>query len=313
MPAKLDQDIGGMMEPYSKVIIWGHKLHTHTHSYIHYSFDKAFRYLGYETLWLDDKDDISNINFNNCFFITEGQVCKKIPLNSTSKYVLHNCDAKQFDIIPKENKFNLQFFHSDVLTRGYNKINDWTFQGEDVIHFCWATDLLPHEIDENQAHNEVYQRKCIWIGSYDNGDKSDFQNNTELNPFFNECKKNGINVRIINPWVSPCSIEENRQIVRESMLAPAINGIFQKKTYYIPCRIFKNISYGHFGITNNFYVDKIFDGKLIYDDNTSNLFYKAMSRKSSPNALQEIKDTMRIVKEHHTYINRCQVLLNFFK
>ena len=29
-----------------QVVIWGHKLHTHTHSYIHYGFYKAFNKLG---------------------------------------------------------------------------------------------------------------------------------------------------------------------------------------------------------------------------------------------------------------------------
>lgn len=301
------------MENYNKIIIWGHKLHSHTHSYIHYSFDKAFRYLGYKTLWLDDNDDVSNINFDNCFFITEGQVCKKIPLNQTSKYILHNVDGAHFASLPQANKFNLQFFHKPALERGYEKINDWTWRGSDVIHIPWGTDLLPYEIKEEDSHNEIYKRECVWVGSYDNGDYSEYQNNTELNPFFDKCRTNGINVRIINPWVAPCSMAENRQIVREAMLAPAINGIFQKKTWYLNCRLFKNMSYGHFGITNNWYATQIFGDKVIYDEDPSVLFDKIMTLKTSPNAHQFIREGMKEVREHHTYINRVNALLDCFK
>ena len=65
---------------FNKIIIWGHKLHSHTHSYIHQAFNIAFTHLKYNVLWLDDNDDISNINFENVLFLTEHQVCKNIPI-----------------------------------------------------------------------------------------------------------------------------------------------------------------------------------------------------------------------------------------
>ena len=42
----------------NKVIIWGHKLNTHSHSYIQLGFYRAFAYLGYDVMWLDDSDDV---------------------------------------------------------------------------------------------------------------------------------------------------------------------------------------------------------------------------------------------------------------
>lgn len=296
-----------------KIIIWGHKLHSHTHSYIHYGFFRAFKHLGYETYWYDDNDDVSNINFDDCLFFTEGQVDKKMPHNKTSKYILHNCNGDNYTDIDLSNKLNIQFFHNEVLTYDYNKINDYTFVGKDIIHQPWATDLLPHEINENDAKNEMNKRECIWIGSYSPDDRSEYENNTELDPFFNQCKANNINVKLISPWVKPVSPEENRQLVQSAFLAPAINGAFQKKTYYIPCRIFKNISYGHMGITNNEYVNKIFDNKLVYDSDTSVLFAKAMAKKNDHRIIDEIKFLINEVKEKHTFINRANVLINYFK
>lgn len=51
-----------------QVVIWGHKLHSHTHSYIHNGFFLAFKHMGYNTLWLDNNDDITLIDFSKTFF-----------------------------------------------------------------------------------------------------------------------------------------------------------------------------------------------------------------------------------------------------
>lgn len=297
---------------FNKVVIYGHKLYSHTHSYPHHGYFKAFKHLGYDTLWVDDKDNLSNINFDNCLFLTEGQVCSKIPINRSSKYILHNCDGSKFSDIDVANKINLQFFHKDVASRGLTKINEHTYVGHDVVHQAWATDLLPHEFSENDAHNEVNNRECYWAGSIDDG-TSQFQNGTELNPFFNECRKNNIRVTLINPWSKPATPEENRNKVHNSFLAPTIQGPWQRDDYYVPCRIFKNISYGHMGITNNSFVNKLFGDKLVYSENTVELFHKSIQKKKDPNCINEIKELIKEVKEHHTYINRINSILDCFK
>ena len=298
---------------YNKVIIWGWKLHSHTHSYIHYGFYKAFKALRYETLWLTNEDDISNINFDNCLFLTEGQVDKKIPINKTSTYILHNVDGAKYASIDDKHRINLQFFSTDVFKYGATRINDYTYVGTDVIYQPWATDLLPDEFSENDAHNEINNRECLWIGSYSPDDRTEFENNTELDPFFNQCRANNIRVRHINPWSTPVSPEENRRLIKHSFLSPAINGAFQKKTFYIPCRIFKNISYGHLGITNHSHVNAIFDGKLIYDSNPAVLFQKALEKKSDPHLIEEMKFLINEVRTKHTFINRAQSILDYIE
>ncbi len=302
-----------------KAVVWGFKLKNnlipHTHSSIHKSFVKAFKHLGYETLWLDDNDDVSNINFDNCIFLTEGQCDAKIPINNSAYYILHNCsnNASRYVGLPSDHKLNLQFFHKAALERNLTKVNDYTYIGGDVIHIAWATDLLPHEIDENNANNEKNNKQCVWVGSYDRGDRSAFQNNTELDPYFDECRKNNIKVRTSSPWGGPISDEENRNLVHSSYLSPAIQGPWQIDDLYIPCRIFKHISYGHIGITNNAYVHKIFGEKLVYSRDPIDLFHKSIEKKNSPNCLNEIKSLMNEVKEKHTYINRINSILECFK
>lgn len=305
-----------------KIIIYGHKLHSHTSSYIHYGFYKAFVELGYETIWIDDADDVSNINFDNCLFLTEGQVDHKIPLNRSCKYILHNCNKEKYDNII--DKINIQFFHNSIENKivpnnqhetfiaksSLVKINNYTYTSKETIYQPWATDLLPREINLDDAHNELNNKECIWVGSYSADDKTEFENNTELDPFFNECKRYNISVKIINPWLSPISPEENKRIVNKSFFSPAIQGKWQVKYGYAPCcRLLKNISYGHLAITNSETANKLFDNKLIYDNDTVALFYKAFEKKKDPNLVKEIKLLMNEVKENHTFISRINQIM----
>ena len=74
-----------------KIVIWGYPLHTHTHSYIHNSFKKAFEYLGHEVHWFHDGDYPEDFDYDDCVFLTEGFADKNIPLRETSTYFVHVC------------------------------------------------------------------------------------------------------------------------------------------------------------------------------------------------------------------------------
>ena len=101
-----------------KVIIWGHKLHSHTQSYIHNGFYKGFKHMGFETYWFDDNDDIRNFDFSESLFVTEGQVDEKIPIREDCYYVLHNCSDKYKSLYLKKRCLAIQVYTDAVL--GYN-------------------------------------------------------------------------------------------------------------------------------------------------------------------------------------------------
>ena len=65
---------------FKRIIIWGHQLHSHTHSYIHAGFLKAFKHLGYDAHWVSEADNIDLDFFDDALVITEGQVDSNIPL-----------------------------------------------------------------------------------------------------------------------------------------------------------------------------------------------------------------------------------------
>ena len=284
-------------------------MNTHTHSFIHASFYKAFKSLGYETYWFDDTK-YDQIDFGNCLFIATGDQEKKIPLIKDSYYVLHNVDSKKYlengcKVLSLQTHTKRNILENDLIINNYTTFS----KGEvSTLYTCWATDLLPKEIDISQAINSKHPRNCLWIGTFGDS-KGEFQNGTELDPYFNLCATNGIEVIKINPWSRPVSFEENRNLVNRSFFSPTIQGPWQIKNEYIPCRIFKHISYGHMGYTNSPAVNSIFEGELIYERNTEDLFHKSLEFKEDPNHIEKLRHLMNVVKEKHTYVNRINQII----
>lgn len=296
---------------FDKVVIWGHKFHSHTHSYIHNAFFKTFQYMGYDTYWFDDNDELSNFNFSNSLFITEGQVDKRIPIRSDCEYILHNCSSSKYQSLPSNNWFNLQVYTDDVLSLSTaTKIETCIYY--DLKNKCcympWATDLLPDEIEKiKQELTDISQKSTViwWIGTIGEGK---FGNINELSPFMKACQENEISFT----HVTGLSVEKNIELIKKSYIAPAIVGKWQQEVGYIPCRIFKNISYGKLGVTNSYRVYELLEKKIIYNSDTYELFYDAQERTDNI-SLDEIKELMDIVKTKHTYINRIQTLLYFLE
>jgi hypothetical protein len=290
-----------------QVVIWGHKLHSHTHSYIHAAFDKAFKHLGFNVLWLDNNDRVDNIDFNHSLFITEGNVDQKIPLLHTCYYVLHNCALNKYQpFIEAHRCLMLQVYTHDVLTRDVVRLDDYIYYQPNAktLYMPWATDMLPHEIDQMKKiirNREKPKFMASWIGTICGGTHG---NQEQVNRFKDACSKAGILFRHLTNI--PC--EDQAKYIQESMLAPAIQGAWQCAKGYIPCRIFKNISYGVLGITNSETVYKLFNGKIVYNPDTHQLFFDAM-QKAKTISLTEMYELMDFVKEKHTYVARIRHIL----
>lgn len=267
--------------------------------------------MGYNTCWFDDMSDVSGFDFTGSLFLTEGQVCEKMPIIKGCTYILHNCydDALWQTIHEQEiDHLKLQVYTDDVLTHAANdpgiKLLDPCIYHDTVgklLYMPWATDLLPHEI--SLSPTTEHTNKVWWVGSMGDGE---FGNNNELAGFIRACEDNGITFTHANNL----SIEENREKIAESYISPAIVGTWQKRKGYIPCRIFKNVSYGKFGITNSARVQELFENRLVYADNEYELFAKTMEKRAQPSYQAELRELIQFVRDRHTYVNRINVLLS---
>src|SRR5690606_1351913 len=160
----------------------------------------------------------------------------------------------------------------DCLKYSFEKIDECMYcdVNQKLIFLPWATDLLPYEIDEIKYSMGGNEKPAVvnWVGTIGSGY---FGNRYEVDGFKKACCENSIEFKhIVN-----ASMEKNIDLIQKSYMAPAIQGTYQCEKGYIPCRIFKNISYGQWGITNNKRVYDLFKGKIIYNSDTYQLFYDA--------------------------------------
>jgi hypothetical protein len=317
-----------------KIVIWGYPLYSHTHSYIHAAFYKAFTHLGYETYWFHDEEYPDNFDWNNCLFWTEGFADKNIPLNKTSIYFVHVCpdpskyinagvkrfiDVRYNHLWHKDHVYSYSLDKKNVKKIGpccyfqentnrrvqvLNDYHQYWIDDYDKFYVTWATNILPEEFDFTDI-NFPRENKIYFSGNLSSIGRC--ENYSTFAPFIEECGKNGVEFIRNDPFTNPLSEEEVVLRTKKSILGVDIRGPEHIKNGYVPCRVFKSMSWGHLGMTNSSEVYEELEGHCIYQPDTSKLFYDAMSKKDN---LKYIEDGMKYIKENHTYVNRIKSIIS---
>jgi hypothetical protein len=315
---------------YKNILIIGHELHSHTHSYIFNGIYKALIELNYNVDWIQNEDDINKVKSLNSskiyydIIITELGDNKNIPIPIIENciYIIQEPYLELFnnDSYRTYDYMNSYFKNIDkkniILWRPYikqyydNFFNIYKKNEYTIIVTPWATDLLPHEINENIKNLESFEIKNVsnFIGM-------PLQHNLDLKEALEK-----YNIKYENYGGTfdknsnrNKSIEENMKLIQESIIAPALQSEFQIEINYIPCRIFKNISYGKMGITNSEAVYNFFNKKIIYSKNIEELVEKGLEFNKNKDRFSIIKELMINVRDNHTYINRINFIFNNIK
>tara|TARA_Y100000589_G_scaffold230391_1_gene217777 strand:+ start:73 stop:999 length:927 start_codon:yes stop_codon:yes gene_type:complete len=300
-----------------KFVAWGHPLHSHSHSYIHAAYRKAFEHMGCESYHFGKPEDVPDgFDFKDTIFLTEGQVEDEIPLEKSSYYITHNSqNGEQYKDLKN---ITLQVYTHDCMKYDLQKIEDCIYSdGDRGLYMPWATDLLPHEcelqwtsrkINPNRGFKPSSGGTISWVGTYSEGS---FGNEDDINKFVHRGESHGWTFKHTTPWTDPLSFEENRKVIFEADCAPTIVGKWQHKVGYVPCRLFKNISYGQLGLVNSQVMYDLMEGNVLYDDDGGVLFDKFMNT-SEEDAKRMFEASAKIVSERHTYINRINTILDIF-
>ena len=309
----------------SKIIIWGHFLHSNTYSYIHNAFYVAFKHLGYDTYWFDDNSDISHFDFSNSLFISEHQVDNNIPKRVDCLYFIHFLERNKYCNLPKKNIIDLKCAFRDMKREyelnsllNFIPVNDKNFEYyciyEELItyYMMWATDIFPEDIQDNINNLEIISNKrqsniFNFIGSVTSEWRQVYYNLMKRNIKFNNYGAT-FNANSNNNK----SIDENMELIQTSVISPAFQDVsVQIRDNYVPCRIFKNISYGRMGITNNKFVNNLFSNKLIYDEDINKCIDKGIEFENSSRKNELVKELMEYVRDNHTYIQRINAMKQF--
>jgi len=318
-----------------KIVIWGHPLYSHTHSYVHQGYYKGFKSLGHEVYWFHDDDYPEDFDFSDTLFIGEGFADKKIPINDTSTYfIMYLPDPRKYDGAKRlvdvrltavnfkdhiiEWSFDKDVYQSkgpsvwfkpktDEIIRMKNDYIDVEIPDYDKMCISWASDLLPEEINFDDMYMER-ENAIYFCGTISAHGVCENWSNWE--PFIEQCSENGIDFHCNDVWSNPLSFDEVRRQAQKSILGADIRSKEHVKQRLVTCRVFKNVSYGHMGMTNSEQIYQEMDGNCIYNPDPAALFHDGMANRENYNL---IRQGMQYVKENHTYINRCKSVLQIYE
>lgn len=310
------------------IIIWGHPKGTHTHSWIHYRFFRAFRYLWFDVQWLENKKkNLPNKN-KDYIIITETGQDRILLENFSNKWRVfdHNISHKRYSELKNKNiipfwviRYNLAKFTDKKI---WQYITEWDtpimdteeyyFQLKNPRILRWS-ELLPHEISHTPYHYNN-NKDVIFIGSRRHN------NFIQLEQLRFRCIKNkkrfkqyGKHILLRQPFFNSSFVspEDMEEISRSAYIAPALQGV-QVDDGYIPCRLFINMSLSILAVSNNPYVYNLFDNdEVIVDRNIGKMMEKAERIIRDKKVDQYTKKALKKVKEEHTYINRIEELFSY--
>ncbi len=286
-----------------RIVIWGLRTRYHTHRHIHQAFYENAKKLGYEAIWVEDEGKNAKLIQAGDLVIAAETVGKmvpeklkfedyKLPIKDGVYYCLHNYKDIFKEKINKDFLLNLKVYMNEA-EKADQKWGPATFFDSKTrtLYQPWGTNLLAEEFKKPVFNNN---RLVFWIGSIWNNalNQGNIEEIKELKKVLISLKLKFINIRFIPDWL-------NIFLTRISRIAPAIAGEYQVKVDYLPCRMFKNISYGQLGIINVEKFKDILGNNFIDGDSIRELIENALSL-SKEEYLKKVEAQQEIIK-NYTY------------
>jgi len=296
---------------FNKIVIWGLKKKWHTHRFIFQAYYETLKKCSIPVIWVEDEEENKKyIEPSDLILSAEVQgkmVPEKfkfedynLPVRDDIFYCLHNFKEIFLEKINPKNLLKLQVY-SDV-AESFPKLYEAVHFDEKTktLYQPWGTNLLPTEFKKPVFNKN---RFVFWIGSIWN-DKNNQGNVNEINNLKKILKNIGlkfVHIRFIPEFL-------NIFFVRLSKIAPAISGKHQVDVNYLPCRVFKNISYGQLGLTNVSKFKDILKEDFVEEGSIEGLIRYAVSLTEEEYKNQVKKQQEKI--KTYTYV---QHLNNVFK
>jgi hypothetical protein len=307
------------MEPinkkFNKIVIWGLKKKYHTHRYIHKAFYENAKKLGYDVIWVEDEEKNAKLIKPSDLIISAEVIGKMVPekikiedynlpIRKDVYYCLHNYKDIFKSNLDFNHLLNLQVYTTLEAEESDVKLGPVTYFNTKsrTLYQPWGTDLLSKEF-KRPVFNQ--NKLIFWIGSIwnDRNNHGNLEQIADLKRVILKNKLRFIHLRFIPDYL-------NRFFIRISRIAPAIAGRHQVNVNYLPCRMFKNISYGQLGFSNVEKFNDIFKSSNIYDANMEKMIGLILSL-NKEEYLNIIKEQQEICK-NYTYEQSLSNIFNCF-
>lgn len=262
-----------MLDRYEKVILWGGRRSLDSTRHIYRHFYRALLELDFPSdrlYWVDDApghrgliEPGSLVYVVNVWGEHIGAAVGDVA------YVTHNFgpETELVQTVEPQQHLGLQVYTNDSDGEEWDKFRLF-HKGWRTLFQPWGTDLLA-----DQFYRPVFNptaRECIFVGAVwdDNG-----LGNFNVIPKVEEALARRF-LLFVN--LSQISDQENVDAVRRSRVAPAFAGRWQVEHNYLPCRVFKNVSYGAMALTNVPGFRTLYGDSLIWDTNVEGMVDAAL-------------------------------------
>lgn len=231
-----------------KLVCWGGVVGLEAHRHVHRHFVRAAQKLSWPALLVDDVASSREHLTPGTLVITAdiygNNIGEAIP---GVDYVIHNFDGSHplCQTAKPENLLRLQVWTDDSFGTRWADFRSYDAESR-ILFQPWGTDLFSEEFMPpiyNQTSKEVTYVGAVW-GESNNG--VELGNMGMIDTLKLLCADNNLTPRLL----TQISDSENVAAIRSARLAPAFAGGWQVEHNYLPCRVFKNVSYGVLGITN---------------------------------------------------------------
>jgi hypothetical protein len=293
---------------------WRAGLYSHTHSYIHHGYFRAFNEMGYETHWLDGKSrHIEDLPTKGTLFFTEGQAEMNLPLSQEAGYVTHSSKSEAYEAMGLR---RLQLFNyvADLKTgisfafpeSKVEKIDEVTYldTSSRALYQPWATNLLPQEIDTTKVSLFDAKRSEInYVGTIGHDNIR-----SRIKKIQGQAKKLGVRFNVL----SGVDDAKAAELTRESLVGIDIRGDWHLERGYIPCRAWKTLSYGKHLTSNSPLLQSVFQERIGLESNID-FFLESAIESGSDAAEGLLVDNMNWIKRNHTFVNRARRCIEAFQ
>ncbi len=280
---------------YKRFVLWGMKGDAGGDSFrhVHRHYKHALWRLGKDVVWWGDDPD-------NRELLESGDIVFAVDVASNHlghpvdgvTYVLHNFGpaAQVWEGLSPENSLRLQGYTNACERWGVEWDAGRRFDKEGRILFQpWGTDLLAEEF-----HAPIFEgrsEEIPFVGSIWDGDG---QGNMEA---ISELKEITAAHRLVFRHYTHIDDATNVNVVRKARLAPAITGTWQVENDYLPCRVFKNVSYGALALTNVPFFRRLFEGCFTSYGSVSQIITDALQL-TEDEYLELVREQQEVVKRY---------------
>lgn len=303
---KIDNKLSTFSKRFGRVVIWGLSKNFHTHKFIHLAFFKTLQSSTVKTIWLEDLEKNQSVILKGDLVLSVNVASKYLPIKPGVYYCLHNFDHSIAQKINRSFLLNLQVFTSGVKDlKGVEKLDPVTFfdPKTKTLYQPWGTDLRANEFQK-----PVFSKNSpfvFWVGSIWNNELNQ-GNYDEIQEMKRVLGQN--NIKLLNLRRIPSVA--NRYLIRRSRVAPAIAAQWQVDQGYLPCRMFKNISYGQLGITNVKEFELLLGDSYLSFSSIGDLITKSLSFKKQ-DYIELVNLQQEKIKEQ-TYVEKLVNIFNCF-